>query len=736
MGWLGRWLRQRWQRNGRKGTRLRKVCPLLNELETRVVPAVTASDFIDHGGPVLDHVQLEVVYLGSAWNSSALQPTVKQIDTFMQYLVASPFMSTLAQYGVSPGQATDSVVVPDALASNVTPNQIQMLLDQHIADGALAPADSNRLYVVFTPPNVTVSDNPRLPVDFLGYHSSLLDNQNHQDAFAVIPYPGGSNPQDASLNPFASLTDTTSHELAEAVTDPYTDARGRPTGWDDYTFDPNGNIDEGEVADIASTAPPVYLNGYAVTQLWSNQANSIVAAPGSTTSPGTSALTVTAQNVGNAVVNQSFTAVVANVIDTAASVTASNLTATIDWGDGSTPDTNVPVSATAVAGQFTVQGTHTYTASGSDTITVTVTDSSSGATASGTSTATVTAPGTTSGITVTGENVTAVTGQPFFAAVATVSDPGAFRGELVAQIDWGDGSRPSFVWAQGTDTQGNFVVDGRHLYAARGNYTLTVTVYDRETGAMASGTATANVADSGALSVTAQRVDATAGTSFTGTVATVTDPGASAADLTATINWGDGKVDTNVPVTTDRNGNLIVQGTHTYANVGHDPITVTVDDAKTGNRAQDFSFADVDPAPSGSEVHAMGVNVNVTPGQGFSNVIAVVSAPGASASDLTVTVDWGDGTKDSNVQVVPFGTDGKFALVGTHTYTNAGQYTIAVTVNDTATGATASSTSTANVENATTTTSTTTTEDPPISVTTAEHKGHHRLRHHRAHRQT
>jgi hypothetical protein len=841
MGWFSEWLRRRSRQEKRAGKRHRQFRPLVAELETRVVPAVTATQFVNHGGPVLAQPQVELVYLGQAWTSDTSLQT--QVNQFAQYLVGSPFMDVLAQYGVSHGTVAGSVVVPDALGGNVSPLQIQNTLSLDIANGTLPAPGPNEVYVVLTPPNVTVKDNPFAQATFLGYHSSLFDSQGNQDAYAVIPYPGGPNPSTPGLTAFQSLTDTFSHELAEAATDPYVDAQGNPSGWDDYTFDPSGNIYQGEVGDIGASAPTVYLNSYAVTQLWSNQVEAVVAPARATTTPGSGTLTVTGQDVPNAVAGQPITVVVANVTDTFAStgtLTATinwgdrstpdtnvpvttdaggnlvvlgthtysgsgsftitvtvtdgtntsqgtatatvaapalltvttqdvsaqtgqsfsgtvatvggtdataanlaNLTATIDWGDGTTPDTKVPVTTDA-SGNLVVQGTHTYMSAGHDTMAVTVSDSTDQATATGKGTANITAPATPGTLTVTGQNISPVTGQPFVATVATVSDPGSSGRGLVAEIDWGDGSWPSLVRLQGPDAQGNFDVVGWHNYLTNGNYTIAVTVLNRFTGDTGTGTATASVADSGGLSVTAQRINATAGTSFTGTVATVTDPGASAATLTATINWGDGKVDTNVPVTTDSSGNLIVQGTHTYANAGNYPVTVTVTDSSTGNRAQDVALADVDPAPVTNTVRVTGVNVKATAGQSFTDGIAIISAPGASASDLKVTVDWGDKSTDNNVQVVPFGTNGVFVVIGTHTYASSGQDLIGVTVTDSATSATASASSTAYVDvtpPATPTppvTTPPTTTTPPIAtpvvptegpVTTVfprvAHRGHH-----------
>lgn len=811
MGWFSEWLRQRPGRKCRHGKRLRIVRPALAELETRVVPAVVAQNFINHGGPVLGSPQVELVYLGSAWSSDSSLET--QVNNFASSLVGSFFMDVLSQYGVGHGTVAGSVVLPVALGSTVSPQQIQNTLAQDVANGTLPQPGPNTLLFVLTPPNVGVRDNPFAQVNFLGYHSSLSDSQG---AYAVVPYPGGSNPQAAGLTAFQSLTDTFSHELAEAVTDPFVNAQGNPSGWDDYTFDPTGNVFQGEIGDIAESAPAVFLNNYAVTQLWSNQADAVVAPAGATTAPGASSLTVTARDVPAAIANQPFTATVASITDTNANASAAGLTATVNWGDNSGTDTTARVTTDA-NGNLVVQDTHTYTAAGHYTVTVTVTDGTT--TASDTSTATVTAPASltvkannltaqpgqafsgpvatvsdpgadaskltatidwgdqttpdtvavttdangnlivqgthtyaaagsftvtvtvkdgggtasdtstatvatatttpTGTIAVTGQNVTAETGQPFLATVATVTDPGASAFDLVARIDWGDGSWPSLVRLSGPDAQGNFNVLGFHRYDAKGTYTIAVTVLDRETGDRATATATANVADSGALSVTSDRIDATAGTSFTGTVAAVSDPGASAANLTATVNWGDGTTDRNVAVTTDANGNLVVQGTHTYAQVGNYPVTVTVTDKSTGDRAQSFSVADVDPAPTPPSVRVKAVDLKATAGQSFTDGIAAVFVPGASASDLKVTVNWGDGsTTDSSAQVVPFGIGGLFVIVGTHSYATAGQFTITVTVTDTADGSMGTSTATAVVAAAPTTPAATTAPTTTITPTT------------------
>ncbi len=65
-----------------------------------------------------------------------------------------------------------------------------------------------------------------------------------------------------------------------------------------------------------------------------------------------------------------FSGAVATFTDPAGAEPAGNYAATIDWGDGTTSTGTITVSN----GVFTVSGSHTYTASGSVTLSVTVTD--------------------------------------------------------------------------------------------------------------------------------------------------------------------------------------------------------------------------------------------------------------------------------------------------------------------------------------------------------------------------
>lgn len=85
------------------------------------------------------------------------------------------------------------------------------------------------------------------------------------------------------------------------------------------------------------------------------------------------------------------------------------------------------------------------------------------------------------------------------------------------------------------------------------------------------------------LTPTAATINATAGTSFSGTVATFADSNTSflASGLTATINWGDGTAST-AGVVNGGNGSFTVSGTHTYAKASTDTVAVTLTERSPG----------------------------------------------------------------------------------------------------------------------------------------------------------
>jgi hypothetical protein len=223
-----------------------------------------------HGGPVMPQVQVQGLYLGSDWQSnSTYNQQSGYLDGFLKTIVNSPYMDALngAGYDVGRGSASQGMIDPVVLNKSVylTDAAIQGYVQSGITQSWLQAPNSNRLYVVYVEDNVAVQRTPGVTSqnDFLGYHGSFMgtDASGHSAAirYAVITYPGDSvgNQSISYVTTNGDLTETTSHELAEAVTDP------------DYTLNLPGWYDGSpseEVGDLTA-GQTVYLDGYAVQRI-------------------------------------------------------------------------------------------------------------------------------------------------------------------------------------------------------------------------------------------------------------------------------------------------------------------------------------------------------------------------------------------------------------------------------------------------------------------------------------
>ena len=109
--------------------------------------------------------------------------------------------------------------------------------------------------------------------------------------------------------------------------------------------------------------------------------------------------------------------------------------------------------------------------------------------------------------------------------------------------------------------------------------------------------------------------------------------------------------------------------------------------------ATEATTATIAPAP----LNLVAQPVSAVAGRAFTDVVVATftdDKPGASPSDFTATITWGDGYS-SPTSVVADGQGG-FDVLGTHTYVDAGTYTFSVQVTDSS-GANALATDTARV---------------------------------------
>jgi hypothetical protein len=256
--------------------------PALETLEERQLMNVGYG-----GGPIIPNVQVEAVFYGASWtdtcdSSYPRQPTTRyDIQKYLVDLTGSPYLNGLAQYTmtnaagqtVAPGRGTflGSDTIKDANLPFVFESWITTALDN---DANLPTPDGNKLYMVFLPENVTLLDNNGNRQD--GFHSFHTDQAGHTRYYAIMASPYGNDAWQSGfhLTPFQALTAITSHELAEAVSDPMVGSNDpSKLGWQG-SVTINGKTYSGEIGDIAANLLGANqfsrLDGYVVQQYWSN----------------------------------------------------------------------------------------------------------------------------------------------------------------------------------------------------------------------------------------------------------------------------------------------------------------------------------------------------------------------------------------------------------------------------------------------------------------------------------
>jgi hypothetical protein len=393
-----------------------------------------------------------------------------------------------------------------------------------------------------------------------------------------------------------------------------------------------------------------------------------------------------------------FTQTVASFSTSDATATPADFSATINWGDGTSLSTGSAVTIVDDPnGGFDVQGNHSYSATGSFTVSVTIKDNA-GDSASATSTVNV----VTASIVATPADFDAVTGAAYDDTVATFisTNPSAQTTDFTATITW-NSSGNSSATTTGTivdNGDGSFSVEGTYTYASAGSNPVTVSINGPlSTSAQASETAT--VAD---IAVSTNDLNLDTGVAFSDTVAYFQT--ALTATLTASINWGDGTTSapdiTTASIVADPLGGFDVDGSHTYATAGSYDAVVTVwnpsDTSETGTDTATVAVA-------AGQISVTAASITPVEHQTFTGTVATFSAGGdAEPGDFSATIDWGDGSAPTTISFGSGSTapniiadpDGGYDVVGTHTYTDMNPYTMIVTVSDLASDTPGSDTAT------------------------------------------
>jgi hypothetical protein len=244
---------------------------------------------------------------------------------------------------------------------------------------------------------------------------------------------------------------------------------------------------------------------------------------------------------------------------------SSPYTISINWGDGTPPDTTTG-TATLSGTTWTVSGTHTFADDGMDNVTATVRPTNGLPLALQSTIDVNDATLTTSPQSITGTSMTPLSNA--LVATFTDADTASSATDFTASIDWSDGTTSTGTI---TGSNGSFDVYGTHTYTDAGSFPVNVTIEDVG-GGSATDSSTATI--SGSVSAQPVTVAATEGAS-TGTVPVSSFMSSTHGPFTAAINWGDGNL-TAGTIAPNGSGGYSVSGSNTYGTAGSDPLTVSI----------------------------------------------------------------------------------------------------------------------------------------------------------------
>jgi len=171
------------------------------------IKGAPAPILVNHGGPVLGSVEVVPIYWGNAWANGGNATLSTQLDEFFDFILTSSLIDLLKEYSTSStqigrGRRLQSVRVTNnepgtqtTSGRQVTDAQIQQSLQAWIKNGTVPASTADTLYFIYLPPYVNCNG---------------------------CTFPG---------NFLNTLTEVSSHELCEAITDPALNK-----WWDPNTF--------------------------------------------------------------------------------------------------------------------------------------------------------------------------------------------------------------------------------------------------------------------------------------------------------------------------------------------------------------------------------------------------------------------------------------------------------------------------------------------------------------------
>jgi hypothetical protein len=246
-----------------------------------------AATMLYFGGPVISTVKVVAVL----WGPSVPKTTTARLSPFFKAIVNSTYVDQLAQYstvgitGVNGRPGTNQtiargtfsgkfVITPSNTSKTLTDADVQTELLAQIAAGHLPAANLNRLYMIYFPAGITITlGGSKSCVAFGAYHEAVSSTVTPSNVFyGVMPDCGGG---------FSTITDVSSHEFAEAITDAIPTPGSHPAY--PQAWNSSNGSEIGDLCESHQTTLTAAGQTYVVQEVFTNSTNAC--ATGKFTSP-------------------------------------------------------------------------------------------------------------------------------------------------------------------------------------------------------------------------------------------------------------------------------------------------------------------------------------------------------------------------------------------------------------------------------------------------------------------
>ena len=272
---------------------MRDLNKTLSMLDNHATRDNGASSVMYYGGQVISKVKVYAVM----WGANVDADTQQQIADYYKATVDSTYMDWLTEYNtniaavdgrqgtnqtIGRGQFMGQITItPTNTGTDLKDSEVQAEIDAQITAGNLPKPDDNTLFMTYFPPGVSIAFDDGSGAScssFCAYHEDFVSKTHGNVFYGVMPDLGGACSFGCGFagSKFDNLTDVSSHELIEAITDPF------PTPGSQPAFPQAWNTTDGqEIGDLCSGNSGNLTAGdttYVLQQEFDNKAGSCTVA--------------------------------------------------------------------------------------------------------------------------------------------------------------------------------------------------------------------------------------------------------------------------------------------------------------------------------------------------------------------------------------------------------------------------------------------------------------------------